>query len=216
MLIMINDAEKSIIIGQNISEARKAKGISQVDLAKLLGVNKRTLSAYEKGVCRIPAPKLAEITTILKVSSDILLGVSDTNIDGRSIDARLAKKIAKLSDEENRSRILEESTCTTVRTGRIPIDLYRLSAFCFLLCFLTRGARAACWSSTLEHWHGTLEHRGHVYIPPRHRPALHARACTLLLLQLVCTLEWCHQLIYTEFNGSPPGDACPSTGNFAS
>lgn len=42
--------EESEKIGQNIKELRKKKGLTQSDLAELLGVNKSAVQRYESGV----------------------------------------------------------------------------------------------------------------------------------------------------------------------
>ena len=45
--------EKKIKINfaQNLKVFRKSKGVSQAELAEYLGVNQRTISAWEKAVC---------------------------------------------------------------------------------------------------------------------------------------------------------------------
>lgn len=42
--------EESENIGKNIKELRKSKGLTQADLAELLGVNKSAVQRYESGV----------------------------------------------------------------------------------------------------------------------------------------------------------------------
>lgn len=49
---------------ENLKNLRKSKKLTQGDLAKLLGVDQRTISAWEKGVCEpnfIMLLKLCEI-----------------------------------------------------------------------------------------------------------------------------------------------------------
>lgn len=43
-------SEKSENIGKNIKELRKNKGLTQADLAEILGVNKSAVQRYESGV----------------------------------------------------------------------------------------------------------------------------------------------------------------------
>ena len=44
------------IIGQKIAYLRKLKGLTQSELAKIVGVNLRTLQNYELGVCLPKSP----------------------------------------------------------------------------------------------------------------------------------------------------------------
>ena len=103
---MIKDLENITLAAQNIAKFRKAMGISQVELAAILGINKRTLCSYEKGVRRPPIDLLPTIAQSLKVSVDQLLGLEPAIIDGRSADFKLMKrfqKIASLPEEERKT-----------------------------------------------------------------------------------------------------------------
>ena len=63
------------ILGNRIEEARLNQGISQAQLARMLGVTKETVSKWESGD-KEPTPEhLRDLGTVLKVSSDHLLGI---------------------------------------------------------------------------------------------------------------------------------------------
>jgi transcriptional regulator with XRE-family HTH domain len=97
MIIMIKNTENIVQLGSNICESRKSIGITQVELASVLGINKRTLCSYEKGLRRVPIDLLPSIASTLKVSVDQLLGLQTLDIDGRSSDAKLMKRFQKIS-----------------------------------------------------------------------------------------------------------------------
>lgn len=62
-------------ISQNISMLRKKAGYSQAFLAKLLGVDKNTVSAWEKGVQKPQSDNICALTKIFNTSADELLGL---------------------------------------------------------------------------------------------------------------------------------------------
>lgn len=68
--------------GERLKEIRKARGMTQVDLAQRVSVNERMFPRYEKPAndpeSSVPnADILARISKILAVSADFLLGLSD-------------------------------------------------------------------------------------------------------------------------------------------
>ena len=97
-----NNKINSQHIGKIISDARKVAGISQVELARQLGLDKRTISAYEKGICRVHAARLVEIARILNISLDSLTGIDNSKIDGRSRTVQIVKKVEQLPTEEQK------------------------------------------------------------------------------------------------------------------
>lgn len=61
-------------IGKRIAECRKKKGLKQVELADMLKKSSRTIQAYESGETDLPISTLAEISRILEVSMNYLIG----------------------------------------------------------------------------------------------------------------------------------------------
>ena len=59
--------------GLEIEKYRKIRKMKASNLAKLLGINKATLSKYSSGQIDVPASKAVEISEILNVSLDLLL-----------------------------------------------------------------------------------------------------------------------------------------------
>ena len=64
-------------IGKKISESRKNLKISQIEFAKNLNISNATLSQYESGDINIPLQKIVEISKILNITPNYLLGFEE-------------------------------------------------------------------------------------------------------------------------------------------
>lgn len=64
-------------IGQRIREVRIAYGMSQVELARRLGITRQLLNNIEQERSMPLPPLIAQIATILQVNGNYLLGLSD-------------------------------------------------------------------------------------------------------------------------------------------
>lgn len=64
-------------VGRKISENRKIMGISQIEFAKNLNISNATLSQYESGDINIPLQKIVEISKILNITPNYLLGFEE-------------------------------------------------------------------------------------------------------------------------------------------
>ena len=58
----------------NLKAIRKAKGYTQAELAKIVGVAQNTLSYWERGETKIDSGTLSKLSTVLGVSVDHILG----------------------------------------------------------------------------------------------------------------------------------------------
>src|SRR5688572_25605444 len=70
------DKEESI--GGRLSRLRRERGITQVELAEILGVAQPMVSGYERGSLRLHGELIVELTKILDVTADQLLGLKET------------------------------------------------------------------------------------------------------------------------------------------
>lgn len=90
--------------GQRLALLRKEKGITQKELAERLGVTQSMVSDYENGVMRLHSDLIAQLTAILAVSADELLGIKpETQSAGAVKNRRLARRlqaIEKLSKRD--------------------------------------------------------------------------------------------------------------------
>lgn len=63
-----------IELGGRIAQLRKAIGMTQVQLAEVLGVAQQTVQAYEAGARRMPVSTLPLLARTLQVSLEVLFG----------------------------------------------------------------------------------------------------------------------------------------------
>ena len=63
--------------GIRLKQARKAKGITQVELAALLGITQTSYQRMETGAHDMKMSTIYKICKTLSISSDWLLGLSD-------------------------------------------------------------------------------------------------------------------------------------------
>lgn len=73
---------EDVEIGQRIKIQRRAKGLSQDALGDQLGISFQQVQKYEKGVNRVGAARLKEISRILEISTDDLLGGNAVETSG--------------------------------------------------------------------------------------------------------------------------------------
>ena len=60
-------------VGNSIKDARKAKGLTQKELARLLKCSHTTISKYEQGeIENMPRPRMQQMAEILEVSPVVL------------------------------------------------------------------------------------------------------------------------------------------------
>lgn len=88
-----NDKEETI--GQRLARLRRERGITQIELAEMLGVPQPMISAYENGGLRLHGELIVELTKILDVSADQLLGLKDTK-NATVKNGRLLRKLQQL------------------------------------------------------------------------------------------------------------------------
>lgn len=68
----------------NLKKYRESKGLSQEDLAQLLGVGQSTVGMWENGVNMPRMKTLQRITEILEITTNDLMGTSNNNYSGSS------------------------------------------------------------------------------------------------------------------------------------
>jgi transcriptional regulator with XRE-family HTH domain len=78
MPITTEERDFFIALGERIAQFRKARGITQVQLAETLGVSQQTIQAYEVGRRRIQVSTLPVVARTLSVSLEDLFGESES------------------------------------------------------------------------------------------------------------------------------------------
>ena len=89
-------------IGSRIKKYREIRGLTQVQLSKMLGISNSRVSNWEQGINRPDADIIADICRVLNVSPSELLGVhlsSDelTEHERRLIEAYRSKSELQLA-----------------------------------------------------------------------------------------------------------------------
>ena len=84
--------------GQRLAEIRKARGLTQTRLGKVLGVSQRVITYYEVESSQPPGPLLGEIARALRVSVDELLGVKPFKEKLPPRDARILNRVRRILD----------------------------------------------------------------------------------------------------------------------
>ena len=64
-------------VGKRIFELRKEMGLSQVALAKKIGVTQKAIDFWEKGINEPKATYIFKLAKFFNISSDYLLGLED-------------------------------------------------------------------------------------------------------------------------------------------
>ena len=83
-------------IGQRLARLRKAKGLTQVALAKKIGIIQTLVSEYELDKLRLHAEMLMRFALALEVSADEILGLKPT--EGKTVKAsfRMLERLEKI------------------------------------------------------------------------------------------------------------------------
>ena len=88
-----------ILIDERIKELRDKSGLTQTQLAKRIGVTRNTVNAWEMALSAPSCGCLAELSKVLGVSADYLLGIdSGVKIDISDLNDREQEMIMQLVD----------------------------------------------------------------------------------------------------------------------
>ena len=84
-------------LGQRMLELRKEQGLTQGQLAELLGISQQLVAFYEKGQRRVPIELLPEVARLLGVSVEELLGLNTETTAKRGPTPKLQQQLERLS-----------------------------------------------------------------------------------------------------------------------
>ena len=96
---LMADADRSFYaqLGQRLSELRKARGITQVQLAERLGVAQQTMAHYEGGTVRIGVETLAQAAHTLDTTIEELIGTPSKRSAGkRGPQPKIAQQLQQI------------------------------------------------------------------------------------------------------------------------
>ena len=99
---MVTKTKKTlgVLLGRNIAERRKLRGITQNDLAEILGVEPITISRFERGSHLPTLPRLEQIANALGVSVGDFLVESSSH--GRDQALVIDRYLSTLSENDRR------------------------------------------------------------------------------------------------------------------
>lgn len=109
MLPMPKQKESKTEFGRNMIAVRLKRGISQIELAKLISTTQRAISSYETGECYPPLPVITKLAKALKCSADELLGTKSQKQVKEKTDPTATrqwnqfKKVTKLPEKDQRA-----------------------------------------------------------------------------------------------------------------
>ncbi len=82
--------------GARIAALRKDQGMTQVQLAEILGLTQQMVASYEVGRRRVPASLLPQIAETLAVSFEELIGKKDVQPAKRGPASKLQQQIERI------------------------------------------------------------------------------------------------------------------------
>jgi transcriptional regulator with XRE-family HTH domain len=120
---MPRNKNREASFGKRLIALRKARGITQVELAKALGTTQRTISYYENEAGLPTVALLGKIARALSVTTDELLGLKPTKVDRQTAEERrLWKKfqrVAALTDRDQRAVIRLINSLSAARGAEV-------------------------------------------------------------------------------------------------
>jgi len=100
-------------------ELRKAQGLTQGQLAELLGTSQQLIAFYEKGQRRVPVDLLPDVARLLGVSVEELLGLNSTVTPKRGPTPKLQQQLERLSRlPRAKQRFVSEMLETVLQQAR--------------------------------------------------------------------------------------------------
>jgi len=94
-------------LGERIAAARERKGMSQCELAALLGVHQQSIAAWERKVSAIRSDTLIKLARALDVSADELLGLESSSHRGPAGKLKKAFDQAARLPKRRQQRVVE-------------------------------------------------------------------------------------------------------------
>ncbi|MBR2537120.1 MAG: helix-turn-helix transcriptional regulator [Hyphomicrobium sp.] len=93
--------EKRALIAERIREARKSAGLSQGQIAKLMGLHRPSVSEIEAGNRRVSADELTTLAGLLDVTVSWLVGDAPETVETNDPRIQLAaRELNKLKPED--------------------------------------------------------------------------------------------------------------------
>ncbi len=82
-------------LGNQVAECRKEIGLTQTQLAEILGISQQMIAAYEAGTRKIPASMLPTLARLFAISLEQLVGI-ETRPSKRGPASTLQRQIEQI------------------------------------------------------------------------------------------------------------------------
>ena len=118
------------MLSENLQKLRKAKGLSQEELAERIHVVRQTVSKWEKGLSVPDADLLIRLADTLDTSVSTLLGdtvAPEETPEVQQLSEKLARLNEELAQQKKRSRRWQLLLFSLVATAAVGILLFDLS-----------------------------------------------------------------------------------------
>jgi transcriptional regulator with XRE-family HTH domain len=95
----------AVEIGVRLAQLRKEKGITQAEMAERLGISQPMASDYERGKLRLHGELIVQLSEILGVSADDILGIkSNTKSSKPTQNRRLSHRLQAINQLPKRDQ----------------------------------------------------------------------------------------------------------------
>lgn len=100
-------------LGPRLARLRKFRGFSQYTLAEVMGISRKQIADYERGLAHPNDEMIIRLAITLKVSADTLLGLKEIEFAQQSPNIRFTKRLEgleKLPESKKRAiiRLIDE------------------------------------------------------------------------------------------------------------
>lgn len=101
-----------MVLSEKIKELRKARGLSQEEMAERLHVSRQTISKWEKGLSAPNADYLILLADLFEISVSELLGTSENKQDtDKDVSKQLEQLNTVLTNRDRRNRKIWRIVC---------------------------------------------------------------------------------------------------------
>lgn len=107
-------------VGERIARLRKERGLTQVELAKKIGIGQTLITDYERGKLRLHAEMVIRFAIALDVRTDELLGINNSVKDDYSPSLKVVKRWKKIEAlPKSKQRALFETIDNFIKGAKI-------------------------------------------------------------------------------------------------
>ncbi|HKY74475.1 MAG TPA: helix-turn-helix transcriptional regulator [Patescibacteria group bacterium] len=107
-------------LGKRIKEARLRTGMSQQELANVVGVSDKTISAYEVGRVDPPLESLEKLSQATSHPIAYFIGDVQSNIEAKL--ERIARELAEIKQSLQSTSTQTSTTSSTPQVSQAPLD----------------------------------------------------------------------------------------------